>query len=51
VLFDRDIVCKLHLGMAEGLAEDNDAIEVDELIAKGPRRANCKLRLHLVNDG
>lgn len=47
VLFDPDIVCQLHLGIAEGLADANDAISVDELIAKDPRRAGCRLRLHV----
>ena len=43
-LADPDIVCSLHLGVAEGLAEGTDVI-VDELVAKDPRRANCRLRL------
>jgi predicted ArsR family transcriptional regulator len=49
VLFDPDIVCQLHLGIAEGLADANDAISVDELIAKDPRRAGCRLRLQIDN--
>lgn len=43
-LVDPDIVCWLHLGLAEGLAEGSDVV-VDELIANDPRRANCRLRL------
>jgi predicted ArsR family transcriptional regulator len=47
---DRDTVCSLHLGIAEGLAEGTGA-EVEELVAKDPRRANCRLRLHVTSDG
>ena len=43
-LAHRDTVCTLHLGIAEGLAEGTD-INVAELIAKDPRRANCRIRL------
>ena len=43
-LADPDIICSLHLGLAEGFAEGTD-IMVDELVAKDPRRANCRLRL------
>jgi predicted ArsR family transcriptional regulator len=42
---DPDIVCSLHLGLAQGLADGTDIV-VDELVAKDPRRANCRLRLH-----
>jgi predicted ArsR family transcriptional regulator len=45
-LADPDIVCSLHLGVAEGLAEGTDVV-VDELVAKDPRRANCRLRLRI----
>jgi predicted ArsR family transcriptional regulator len=44
-----DTVCSLHLGIAEGLADGTDVV-VDELIAKDPRRANCRLRLHIEAD-
>jgi predicted ArsR family transcriptional regulator len=44
-----DTVCSLHLGIAEGLA-DGTGVVVDELIARDPRRANCRLRLH-IEDG
>ncbi len=47
VLFDPDIVGQIHLGMAEGLADANDAISVAELVAKDPRRAGCRLRLDI----
>jgi hypothetical protein len=36
----------LHLGIAEGLAEGTGLV-VEELVAKGPRRANCRLRLQV----
>jgi predicted ArsR family transcriptional regulator len=45
-LADPDSVCGLHLGMAEGLADGTDTV-VDELVAKDPRRATCRLRLHV----
>ena len=41
---DRQTVCSLHLGIAEGLAEGTD-VEVGQLVAKDPRRAGCRLRL------
>lgn len=43
-LADPNTVCLLHLGMAEGLAEGTD-VAVDELVAKDPRRAHCRLRI------
>lgn len=47
VLTDRDTVCDLHLGLAEGLAEGTDQVVMDELIAKDPRRAGCRIRMHV----
>jgi predicted ArsR family transcriptional regulator len=48
VLADGDTICDLHLGMSEGVAElTGDRIVVDELVANDPRRANCRLRVHL----
>jgi predicted ArsR family transcriptional regulator len=44
---DPDTVCALHLGIAEGLAAVSENVEVDELVAKDPRRANCLLRLRI----
>ncbi|MGH9085930.1 MAG: helix-turn-helix transcriptional regulator [Acidimicrobiales bacterium] len=41
---DRDTVCALHLGMAEGLASGTE-VRVDQLVAKDPRRAGCRLQL------
>jgi predicted ArsR family transcriptional regulator len=43
-LTDPDTVCSLHLGLAQGLAEGSEVV-VDELVAKDPRRASCRLRL------
>src|SRR5918996_5873232 len=45
---DPEIVCALHLGIAEGLAAVSDTVVVDELVAKDPRRANCRLELAIV---
>jgi predicted ArsR family transcriptional regulator len=47
-LTDPDSVCAIHLGIAEGVAHHTgDRIVVDELVPHDPRRANCRLRLHL----
>jgi predicted ArsR family transcriptional regulator len=41
-----DIVCELHRGLAEGIAETTgNEIEVADLIARDPRRAGCRLKL------
>ncbi len=40
---DAATVCQLHLGLAEGLAEGLGGIAVDDLVAKDPRRAGCRL--------
>jgi predicted ArsR family transcriptional regulator len=44
-LADRPTVCSLHLGIAEGLADDTAA--VTELVAYDPRKAQCRIRLRL----
>jgi predicted ArsR family transcriptional regulator len=36
-------VCQLHLGLARGLAEGIGDIEVEDLVAKNPHRAGCRL--------
>lgn len=41
--FDPDVVCQLHLGLAEGLAEGLGGLAVERLVAKNPRRAGCRL--------
>jgi predicted ArsR family transcriptional regulator len=43
-LTDRETVCALHLGLAQGLVEGTE-VSVDELVAFDPRRAGCRLRL------
>lgn len=40
---DPDIVCQLHLGLAEGLAEGLGGLEVERFVAKDPRRACCRI--------
>jgi predicted ArsR family transcriptional regulator len=45
---DPDTVCGIHLGIAEGVASlTGDRLVVDELLPNDPRRANCRLRMHL----
>jgi len=46
-LKDPQTVCSLHRGIAEGLVEGSSSISVDELVAKDPRRAGCRLRLQV----
>lgn len=46
VLSDRETVCQLHLGMAEGLTEGTDAT-VEKLVAKDPRKAGCRLAVRV----
>jgi predicted ArsR family transcriptional regulator len=43
-LDDRETVCALHLGIAEGIVGAGPA-RVDELVAYDPRAAECRLRL------
>jgi predicted ArsR family transcriptional regulator len=42
-LADPDTVCQLHLGMALGVAEGLDGLEVNALVPKDPRGAHCRL--------
>jgi predicted ArsR family transcriptional regulator len=44
---DPDTICDLHLGLAQGLADQLDHISVDELIRANPHRAGCRLRFHI----
>jgi predicted ArsR family transcriptional regulator len=47
-LADPDTVCQLHLGLAQGIVEqEGGGVVVDELVAKDPRRAHCRLQGHL----
>ena len=48
-LADRDTICALHLGIAEGLTDAGPAT-VTELVAYDPRKAGCKLRIRLAPD-
>jgi len=48
-LVDRDTVCALHLGIAEGLANDPHAV-VTELVARDPRSAQCRIRLRFATE-
>jgi predicted ArsR family transcriptional regulator len=46
-----DIVCQLHLGLAEGIAEaTGGGVEVIDLVAHDPRRAGCRLKLRRAPD-
>jgi predicted ArsR family transcriptional regulator len=40
-------VCRIHRGIAEGLAEGLGGVEVEDLIAKNPHKAGCRLRLNV----
>jgi predicted ArsR family transcriptional regulator len=43
-LADRQTVCALHLGIADGLAQDTP-VTVTELVAYNPNKAGCRLRI------
>lgn len=47
VLADPGTVCGLHLGLALGVAEAVGGLEVEDLLPRDPRRANCRLRCRL----
>ena len=47
-LADPDTVCSIHLGIAQGIAESTGGgLEIDQLVPKDPRRANCRLQAHV----
>lgn len=48
-LADRDTICALHLGIAEGLTDGTQAV-VEELVAYDPRQAGCRLRIRRAED-
>lgn len=48
-LADRQTVCSLHLGIAEGLAEGT-LVRIDELVAYDPSKADCRLRFSMTPD-
>ncbi|MBI2709715.1 MAG: helix-turn-helix domain-containing protein [Actinobacteria bacterium] len=47
-LADRETICALHLGIAEGLTDPTAMVA--ELVAYDPRKAGCKLRIRLAPD-
>jgi predicted ArsR family transcriptional regulator len=49
-LADPDIVCELHRGLAAGVAEHVGGVVVTDLVRHDPRRAQCRLRVHLDAD-
>lgn len=50
VLTDPGTICQLHLGLAHGIAEGVGGIEIDELIPRDPRTAQCTLHVRLTTD-
>jgi predicted ArsR family transcriptional regulator len=47
-LVDPETVCSLHLGIAQGAADlTNGRLVIDELVPHDPRRARCRLRVHV----
>lgn len=44
---DPATVCALHLGIAQGMAENLDGVVVDQLELRDPALAGCRLRFHL----
>lgn len=42
---DPEIICQLHLGLAEGIAQECGEQVAIELIAKNPKRAGCQLSI------
>lgn len=44
---DPGTVCGIHLGIARGVADLVGGMVVDELVPRDPRRAGCRLRVHL----
>lgn len=51
VLTDRDTICDLHLGLAQGVAEAVGGMVVEELVVRDPRHAKCRLRCRLAPEG
>jgi predicted ArsR family transcriptional regulator len=47
-LADPDTICSIHLGLAQGVAElTGGRVVVDDLVPHDPRRAGCRLHLHV----
>ena len=42
---DPDLVCQLHRGMAEGLAEQIEGVVADGIVVRQPRAAGCRVQL------
>lgn len=42
---DPDLVCDLHLGLARGLADQLEDIEIRDLVRADPHTAGCRLKL------
>lgn len=51
VLTDQPTICGLHLGLALGVADAVGGLEVEELVPRDPRRANCRLRCRVTPAG
>ena len=47
---DPDIICELHRGLSAGVAEHVGGVVIDDLVRHDPRRAQCRLRVHLDAD-
>jgi predicted ArsR family transcriptional regulator len=41
------VVCQIHRGLADGLAEGIGGIDVEDLVAKNPHKAGCRLVMHV----
>lgn len=50
-LADPDVVCELHLGLAEGIVAAVGDLAVAGLVARDPRSAGCRLKLRLAGSG
>lgn len=46
-LADPDVVCSLHLGFAEGIADQVGGLSIGGLTPRDPRQARCRLHLSL----
>ena len=38
-----EVVCRLHLGLAQGAAESMGGVQVDGLLPRNPHRAGCRV--------
>lgn len=48
---DTGVVCELHRGLAEGLAEATGSLEVVDLSVRSPAQGGCRLRLRAPDPG